>query len=257
MKVREYDNLFYVIICEDDNIYSDYIKNLLLESGLKKENAVFYQFYSGEELIQNIEDIRACDLIYMDINMNIMNGYETVKHIRELYPDAVLVYCSGDSFPSVEAFKSKPFAFLLKTYSEQKMMEELKLVIAEMNKNRLEPYIVGHYYSSFQKIRPSEVLYIENVKHKRIVHLLPKYEIEAVGREITTTMRMEQIFEVFGQYGFAYCHHSYIVNLKYVEKFVTKNGIVLSNKKVLPLARSQQKTFKEILEKYWEENRNF
>lgn len=82
MKVREYDNLFYVIICEDDNIYSDYIKNLLLESGLKKENAVFYQFYSGEELIQNIEDIRACDLIYMDINMNIMNGYETVKHIR-------------------------------------------------------------------------------------------------------------------------------------------------------------------------------
>ena len=67
---------------------------LTLHLQLKAEAHEFYEFASGEELCT------AClrnsfDLIFLDIEMSGMNGMETVRQLRQLGVQSVLVFVTA------------------------------------------------------------------------------------------------------------------------------------------------------------------
>lgn len=102
-----------LILVVEDN-YSNY---RLLEIALRKTNAMLHWAKNGQEAISFCEEVENIDLILMDIQMPVMDGYETTSHIRNIRPEIPIVAqtsysMAGDREKSIEAgcndYISKP-----------------------------------------------------------------------------------------------------------------------------------------------------
>ncbi len=83
----------HVLIAEDNKINQTIIVALLEDTGITLTIA-----NNGQEVLDKIEDIESVDMIFMDIEMPIMNGYETVKILRknQNYESTPIIALSGN-----------------------------------------------------------------------------------------------------------------------------------------------------------------
>ena len=51
--------MFHIVICDDEEVFINYFKELILESGMNEDEVLFYTYASGEEFIKNISWVTA------------------------------------------------------------------------------------------------------------------------------------------------------------------------------------------------------
>ncbi len=116
-----------VLIVEDDENSAKYLKAVL-----KQLNIIDYCAKDGKEAIKLCKDISDIDLVLMDINMPLMNGYQATKAIKKLRPELPIIAqtahsISGDYEKAIEAgcndYVSKPID---KSLLIRKLNEHLK-----------------------------------------------------------------------------------------------------------------------------------
>src|SRR5688572_33010870 len=71
-----------VILVDDHKIIRDGIRALLKDD---TELTVVGEAGNGQELLQLLETTPA-DVVLMDMNMPVMDGFETTKHLKQHYP---------------------------------------------------------------------------------------------------------------------------------------------------------------------------
>ena len=152
--------MYEVAICDDNSSFIEDMEQMLLASGLAREEAAFHEYSSGEELIQDCVNYEQIDLLILDIQMGGMDGNRTARQFRNHFPSSVLVFCSGVYGPTVNAFEAEPYRYLMKSYSDEQMGKELRAIIQEMKKRHGAPVIVGAWKQSMVRLRPEEILYI-------------------------------------------------------------------------------------------------
>lgn len=232
-----------IVICDDDVSFIEYMKEMFINAGLKPEEVLFYSYTSGEAFIENIDNQKQCDLLILDMQMKNYDGHKTARLFREKFPKSVLVFCSGVRKPTDESFKTMPFRYLMKNYTESKMLDELRSIIDEVKLKKTGPQIVAKYYNNIIMIDVDDVIYIENYRYGSIIHMVEgesKY-----SEKITTDKKLPELMKNLSETGFEYAHNSYIVNLKYVVKLLTVGEIVMVNGEVLTVSRSRLKQFRE------------
>ncbi|MBN1132072.1 MAG: response regulator [Bacteroidales bacterium] len=75
------------LITEDEEVNFFYLKTLF-----KKTSAQILRAKNGQEAVDIIStNHQKIDLILMDINMPVMNGYEATKIIKSIHPDIPIV----------------------------------------------------------------------------------------------------------------------------------------------------------------------
>lgn len=80
-----------IYICEDDPKDAERLNRLLMRySEGRGENIEIQTLSSGEDLLASMQD-KAADVIFLDINMNGMDGIETAGNIRERFADVPIV----------------------------------------------------------------------------------------------------------------------------------------------------------------------
>lgn len=240
--------MYHLAICDDDVVYIQYMKKMILASGL---NGVikYYEYSSGEQLVEDFQHNIDYDALFLDMQMKGMDGDETAKRFRERYRNAVLVFCSGASLPTVKTFEVTPYRYLLKQYTSKKMIQELKSVADHIRSSKTEAYIIGNYHYSLVKLKPEEILYIALAKRGSNIYVCPnaaKYEFES---HVTSREKLADLYESLKEYGFAYAHNSYIVNLNYIKR-KTLTELELFEGTVLSIARSKEKELRKNLAEY-------
>lgn len=68
--------MYHIGICDDDPIFIKYIKRLFCEVQREIE---FYEYLSGEALIQDMQTRESYDLLILDMQLPGMDGNETAK----------------------------------------------------------------------------------------------------------------------------------------------------------------------------------
>lgn len=241
--------MYDIAICDDDENFIKYIKRMLLKGDLKKEEICFYEYSSGEEMVNSLNACEKIDLLILDMQMKELDGNGTARLFRDQFPSSVIVFCSGVCLPTVESFETTPFRYLLKEYTDERMLRELDAVVQEVKNKRIEPIVMGTWNYNAVKLKLEEILYISIARNGSNIHVNPKvikYEFE---NHITSRKRLPELYAILGKYGFEYAHNSYIVNLNHIKRKTTKE-LELIDGTVLSIARSKEKTLRIAFAKY-------
>lgn len=238
--------MYNIIICDDDKKFIQYMKNIILASDINENEVIFHEYCSGEEFLLKLDRNKEYDLLILDMQMKELNGNKTAKLFREEFPTTTLVFCSGVCLPTVESFETTPFRYLLKEYNDSRMMQEMGVIIEQVKDKKEEPFIVGSYHGNVVKVKPDEILYVVIAKRGSHIYVRPnvlKYKFE---KNIICREKVEKLFGILKDYGFAYAHNSYIVNLKYIRS-KTLVELELIDGTLLSISRSKEKELRAAL----------
>lgn len=237
--------MFRVAICDDEQVVCSQIENIILKYAAENNEKIDTQvFYSGEELNRFLESGQNFDLIFLDIELKIINGIEVGKKIREELDNQILqiVYISGKDNYMRDMFEVRPMHFLQKPIDDADIIKDLRLAMKLMEKlGGVFIYKKGH---EIYRKPIKNILYFES--SNREVKM-----VTSDGEEIFYG-KLDDVYNQIGKYHFMYIHKSYIVNYFYVTKFRYEE-VTMSNDEILPISQARRKATRELQVKYEKE----
>ena len=226
--------MFKIAICDDENLFTEELKELL--SGYMMEKGLAFEidtYSSGESLIELGFEVVRYAVVFLDINMEKVDGIETAEMIRKVSRDVYIVFVTAYVDYSLEGYRLDVIRYLLKGNAnfQSKVNECMDAIIAKMN------YSVTKREFDFKEGRkeiPLErLLYIESNLHILEFHVMED------DVKVYTIYETLNVFETrLAENGFIRIHQSYLVNAKHIKnvvrcKVVLTNGVELS----IPKAR--------------------
>ena len=133
-----------VAIVDDEKVIREQIKKL----AVKYEPDCNVKYYeTGEELLA---EGKKFDVLFLDIQMEGMNGIDTARALREKQEDMVVIFITGVKEYVFEAFDVSAFHYLLKPVEEKKFSEVFERAKKEVEQrafvifNELEEPVNGY-----------------------------------------------------------------------------------------------------------------
>lgn len=228
--------MYKIAICDDDANYRLLVKEIISDNGLLSDMIFFYEYSSGEELLNDVQQMH--NLLFLDISMSGMDGNETAKEFRNVNKEAILIFCTNYQQPTMESFKVQPFRYIMKDLYNKVLHEEMPDIIHEVLQRAVIQYLNITDDGKINRIPIKEILYISVVKRGSIVH---QY-CERGEKEVYCRETVKELYERLSETGFVYAHNSYIVNMANIIH-VRKNILTLKDNIELNISRSKQNDF--------------
>lgn len=202
-------------------------------------------FSDGEELIHEIERINSYDIIFLDIEMEIMDGIKTAKKIREIDKNVVIIYVSGYEAYAIETFEVNPFRFIVKPVKKE-MFE--KIYLAAVERVTLDDaFFQFKYGKSFYKESLEDIIYFES--NRRIINIITVHgNFKFYGKLNEVQERVATAKTTFLR-----IHQSYLVNYKYINR-LSYDFVEMRNGVRLSISEEKQKMISELYFKELERN---
>ena len=225
-----------IAICDDDIEHINILEKYLFEISSIKIECDVYQ--SGERLVEAYKNINErYDVVFLDMEMNEINGIETANIIREFDEHIIIIFVTSHTEYMRESFKCSPFRFLLKPIDA----DELKTVVYDMSKKLLEKRNVYAFTENKTKVRLfcDDIIYLESQDHWIWIHTKEKaYKV---------CKSLSEIHEQLGNMMFCRVHKSFVINFHYI-KTIKENDVRLYHcDKTIPISRTYKK---EVLNEY-------
>lgn len=172
--------------------------------------------YYGENIPQidhydcgeSFYDQKEYDVVFMDIEMREMDGFETAKRYKQNHRDALILFLTTHVELSRRGYMVNAFRYIDKASIVEELEEALNAIDELPNKDRV---IVFHVVNMAEMhIRVKDILFIETDKRNIIVH--------TVERDYTSNRGIDEVEAELQNCGFFRCHKSYLVNLERVRK---------------------------------------
>lgn len=136
-------NQLRIGICDDERIILEQLEWIIRKVWKdKKTEARLYLFDTGEELISNIQEL---DVVFLDIEMPVIDGFTIGKKILEINSECKIIMASGQNNRFKEAFQIHAIRFITKPFDRKEVEEALEAVrnldiggeIIELHENRV------------------------------------------------------------------------------------------------------------------------
>ncbi|MBB2181824.1 response regulator transcription factor [Lachnospiraceae bacterium MD1] len=228
-----------VAIVDDEKVIRGQIKKLVV----KYEpdcNVIAYE--TGEELLAEGKKL---DVVFLDIQMEGMNGIDTARALREKQEDMVVIFITGVKEYVFEAFDVSAFHYLLKPVEEKKFSEVFERAKKEVKKRTTQEQkniFIKNRNRSFT-INRDNILYIENRGKKVEIH---------TGNEIIETYASMNDLEKQLGGNFYRCHRGYLVNMAHIAEY-ENDSISLNNGENIFMAKER---YNEFVKEYMRYLRN-
>lgn len=106
-------NTIHIAIVDDHTLFRQGLTSLLSEY---PEIKVAFEAANGADLKERLATTTAPDVVLMDINMPVMDGYETTQWMKQHYPDVKILALSTfeDDKPIIKMLKNGAGGYLVK-----------------------------------------------------------------------------------------------------------------------------------------------
>ncbi len=230
-----------IAIVDDEKLMREQIRNLIekQKSGAYPDVCAPDVYETGEQLLAAQKNY---DIVFLDIQMEGMNGIETAKTIRKRNEETILIFVTGIKEYVFEAFDVAAFHYLLKPIEEGKFAEVFERAVTEADnsKKRGQEQLFIKTRNRNITLQRGTVLYVENRGRKVEVHTAAEViEVYAV---------MSKLEEQLGS-NFYRCHRGYLVNMAYIAEY-SSDSICLSNGESIYLAKERYPEFVKAYMRY-------
>ena len=221
-----------IAICDDEKR----ICAILAEkAGKICPGAEIMTYASGEELLG--ADILP-DILMLDIKMPGMSGMDVARTLRDKDWRKILIFITGEEDQVFNSFDFQAFHFLVKPVADEKLKEVLDNAQKELERygdisGKQDKYIEIQSGTAHIRINLSQLLYAEVYDRKTILHM-KKENIEYYGQ-------LSVLENLVGK-DFYRIHRSYLVNMKYVERY-DRTSVTLTGGDNIPISRREYDGF--------------
>ncbi len=228
-----------IAVCDDEKVCRDRISGFLKPYQENYPQITVNEFCSGEELIHAYENGEFFDILFLDIQMEAIDGIGTAQKIRETDKNAIIIFITSYVAFVSQTFRAGAFQFLVKPVEQAEFNRDFERAI--------ESYKKSHYKYSLRSkegttsIEINGIYYIE-IYRKHLFVFAENCKYECVG-----TLAEEE--KKLKGYNFVLCHKSFLVNMRYI-RLIGTDSIELTNGMEIPLSRSYKANVKVTFNDY-------
>jgi two-component system LytT family response regulator len=204
----------------------------------------------GEEGLKLIKTVDP-EIVFLDIEMPRMNGFEMLQQLPR--KNFHLIFTTAYDQYAIRAIKFAAFDYLLKPVD----IEELKVAVANIKKTRAEntPGRLEILEEQLQHKNKFGKIAISTVEGLLFFNLADIVHLEAQGNytifhfngrpKLTASKTLKEIEELLPEDTFFRTHHSHIINLQYIKRYIKGDGgrIEMQNGDFVDVARRKKESF--------------
>ncbi|MEJ7646425.1 MAG: LytTR family DNA-binding domain-containing protein [Chryseolinea sp.] len=215
-------------------------------------------FHGPHAGLQAIRSLRP-DLVFLDIQMPQMSGFDVLQQASPITFDVIFV--SAHDQYAIKAIKFSALDYLLKPVDVDELIHAVNKVKGKMNIESA-PY---QYQSVLNNIQ---------LNHGRIERLavpsqegIDFYNTEEIiyckadgsytrvvlknNQEVLVTKNLKDFESMLSESGFCRVHHSYLINLRHVKKYIKGEGgyVILLENHHVDISRRKKEEFLSLLDK--------
>ena len=207
--------------------------------------------HNGKSALDSIEEFKP-QVVFLDIEMPQMNGFQMLEKINNIEFELIFT-TSYDQF-AIKAIRTSALDYLLKPIDR----EELQIAVHRAMERLQYPqpqqieilfHKLGKGTGSLNKIALPTMDGLQMICFDQIIHIQAEgnYSVLTLKdrQKITISRTLKETEEILEDYPFARVHHSHLVNLNEVEKYIKGEGgyLMMSNGSTIDVSRSR----KEVL----------
>lgn len=228
-----------IAICDDDSVFMVFLKKSVKEA-FKSYNEIIdlFEYEKGKDLLEAAVKEKF-SLIFLDIEMPEIDGYELAKNIKIINPETYIIFVSGHDNFVFQSYEYEPLWFIRKSEVEEMIPKAIDKFIQKTKhlSQKLQ------YRSDYKiiTIYTKNILYIEGSMHTLTIHMIND-SIDSF--KVYGTIKKEE--NRLQNQTFLRIHRNYLVNMKFVE-VVEENTLLLVNGERLPVSKERKAQVKEKL----------
>ena len=209
--------------------------------------------YSGADALKAIRE-QAPTLLFLDIEMPGMNGFEMLQQLPSI--DFSIIFTTSYDQYAIKAIRFSALDYLLKPVDREDLQAAVQKAMQSANHllpqqieillQKLNHPTIGVNKIAIPTMEGLQMLFVENIiscssdSNYTVLHLKNK-------QKITASRTLKEIEEMLEDYSFLRVHHSFLINLNEVERYIRGDGgyLIMSDGSNIDVSRSR----KEILMK--------
>ena len=170
-----------ILVIDDEMNVRNIVSDFLMNEGYEVVGAV-----SGEDGINKIFENNDFDLILLDIRMPKMDGYETLKEIREITDIPVIFLTAlSESYNEAKGLNMGANDYIIKPFNYMVLLARVKAALRKSDMNKIREVYIGDLYINTMKrdvsIKGESLLLSQ--KEYEILELLMNNEKKLVERQ--------------------------------------------------------------------------
>ena len=219
-------------IVEDSAVARAAIRDGLDVAFRERQLSVGFDLFSGGDAFLSMYTSHYhYDMLFLDIEMPGLDGFEVCRRVRQIQPDALVVFISSREELVFQSFEVQPFRFIRKSDLENQLGPLADAIATELERrNHRTLRIVEPVSQDIFSFDSRQIKYVE-AQRKECV-------IACVDRSVTVKARFMDIEAMLRGEPFLKVHRSYLVNARYVFH-IGKTGLTLTTGEEIPLSRGK------------------
>ena len=204
--------------------------------------------YSGADALKVIEE-QVPTLLFLDIEMPGMNGFEVLRQLP--FDHVSTIFTTSYDKYAIKAIKFSALDYLLKPVdkddlqaavqkavhrAKSTMPQQMEILFQKLNQQTI-PFnrIAISTLEGLEMISVEDIISCSSDSNYTTIHLKKREKIIA-------SRTLKEIEEMLEGYPFLRVHHSYIINLNEIEKYVKGDGgyLIMSDATTVYVSRSRK-----------------
>jgi two-component system LytT family response regulator len=198
------------------------------------------------------------DLVFLDIEMPRMNGFEMLKKIGTI--DFGIIFTTAYNKYAINAIKLSALDYLLKPIDKTELAIAIKKCMQNMEQKNMGYKMDILLKNLSHQSALDKTLTLASTEGVRFIKMKDIVRLEAHGRytkfylsnkeDIMVSRTLGDFEETLTENEFFRIHETHIINLLYIDRFHKGNNyVLLTDKTELPLARRRKEEFLKLIPK--------
>ena len=176
-----------ILAIDDERLALEYLTGAIAEAA---PDAQLYTFQDVSAALEQFEK-DPCDVAFLDIRLRNVSGLELAQKLQKINKHVNIIFCSGYSEYSMDAFRLYASDYLLKPVSADKIRDTLKHLRHPLPSPRPDSRIYIHCFGKFEVYSGSNVVTFKRTKSKELL----AYLVNRLGTVCTMGEIMSVLWE--------------------------------------------------------------